>query len=187
MANVLIRVGNLSDHVDTEKKVVEIYKGEVYKDIELHTFKKVDASGNPDQTVRNAVSADNAEHTDGSVSSRSVEFRDAQLRTKLRFAIAEEDRDYADDDIDQADHMYRYCFNVPVDFNDSTLRSVAEYIHRFLVWGTLYDWYMMMGDMGQAQAYGSQLDDLVDKISSLLRGRSIQKRPMQPFGPRKPF
>ena len=83
--------------------------------------------------------------------------------------------------------MYRYCFNVPVDFNDSTLRSVAEYIHRFLVWGTLYDWYMMMGDMGQAQAYGSQLDDLVDKISSLLRGRSIQKRPMQPFGPRKPF
>lgn len=177
------RVPETADKVRT----VEIYKGEVYKDVELHTFKKVDASPVQDPVIRNAVSADNAEHTDGSVISRSVEFYDAKLRAKLRFAIAPNETDYADDDISQEDHMYRYRFNVPEDFNDSTLRAVAEYIHRFLVWGALYDWYMLMGDFGQARAYREQMDSLADKIASLLRGRSIAKRPMQPFGPAKPF
>ena len=90
--------------------------------------------------------------------------------------------EYADDDITLADNMYRYWFNLPVEFKDNSLRALAEYIHRFLVFGALYDWYLMLGS-AQAGYYGAQLGELEDTIDSILRSPSIVKRPMQPFGP----
>ena len=172
-----------------EKKVrnVDIYKNLVYKDIELHTFKHVDASGNPDIVVRNAVSADPSEGIDSAVVARFVAFRDARLRNILQFALVEEPQAYADDGLNIVDDRFRYWMELPSTFRDSTLQALAEYMHRFLVFGALYDWYSQMGMLQQASVYGSELDQLEEDISSILRGPSIAKRPMQPFGPAYKF
>lgn len=169
---------------DQPKKIrrVEIYKNEVYKDVELHSYKHVEASGQPDVQIRNAVSADHSEEMDGAVITRYVEFRNARLRNKLQSVLVEEDREYADDELPQEDNMFRYVFSVPESFRDNTLRALAEYIHRFLVYGALYDWYSQFG-MQQAAVYGTELDRLEEEIADAFRGPSIVKRPMQPFGP----
>lgn len=176
----------LADEVESAKKIrkVEIYKNEVYKDIDLYTHKHVDAHEDMGLRSANAVSSDNSENVDGAVIARYVEFRDAQLRVKLQFALCDHWQDYADDDITLDDRKYRYWFELPQGFNDNILRPLAEYIHRFLVWGALYDWYSQFG-MPQAAVYDTS--DLLDNIVNTLRGPSIVKRPIQPFGPAYKF
>lgn len=166
----------------TKERTVEIYKNEVFKDIDLYTHKHVDSREDMGLRTGNAVSSDNSENVDGAVLARYVEFRDAQLRNKLQFALNETTVEYADDDITMQDNKYRYDLILPESFNDKMLRPLAEYIHRFLVWGALYDWYSQFG-MQQAGIYGTQLDKIEEQISGILRGPSITKRPLQPFGP----
>ena len=163
----------------SKARTIEIYKNEVFKDIDLYTHKHVDAREDMGLRTGNAVSSDNSENVDGAVIARYVEFRDAQLRTKIQFALAQETEDYADDDIN-LEKKYTYHLIVPDGFNDNTLRPLAEYIHRFLVWGALYDWYSQFG-MNQAAVYDPS--SLLDNITGILRGPSIVKRPMRPFGP----
>lgn len=167
-----------------ERKIrkVEIFKNEVYKDVELITFKHVEGNAIADPESRNAVAADNSEEMDGSVIARYVEFRDARLRKLVSFALVDRPREYADDDLTLDDRKYRYWFSLPESFNDNLLGPLAEYFHRFLVWGALYDWYSQFG-MPQAAVYGRDLDELEDEIKNTLRTPSVAKRPMQPFGP----
>ena len=164
----------------SKARTIEIYKNEVFKDIDLYTHKHVDAREDMGLRTGNAVSSDNSENVDGAVIARYVEFRDAQLRTKIQFALAAESEDYADDDLTLEKDKYTYHLVVPDGFNDNTLPPLAEYIHRFLVWGALYDWYSQFG-MNQAAVYDPS--SLLDNITGILRGPSIVKRPMQPFGP----
>lgn len=166
----------------TKERTVEIYKNEVYKDIDLYTYKHVDAREDLGNQSGNAISSDASEDVDAAVIARYVEFRDAELRTKLQYALAEHTNDYADDDLTLEDNKYHYYFRVSESFNDNVLKPLAEYIHRYLVWGALFDWYSQFG-MNQAAVYGTQLDGYLSKINSILRGPSIVKRPMQPFGP----
>ena len=172
----------LASDMEKERKsrTIEIYKTEVYKDIDLYTHKHVDAREDMGLRSSNAVSSDNSEDVDGAVIARYVEFRDAQLRTAMQFALAESDDEYADDDITLESNKYTYHLRVPDGFKDSTLRPLAEYIHRFLVWGALYDWYSQFG-MAQAAVYDPR--NLLDNIVGTLRGPSTVKRPIQPFGP----
>lgn len=163
-------------------RLVEIYKNNVYKDIDLHTYKHVDGSDAQNKQVRNAVASDVTEDMDGAVIARLVEFRDAQLRRLLQGFLDPTEVEYADDEITLEDNRYRYNLLLPESFNDNVLRSLAEFMHRFLVWGALYDWYLQFG-MQQATLYGQQLDEIEKAIKSLLRGKSIVKRPLQPFGP----
>ena len=171
---------------DPPKKLrkVEVFKNEVYKDIDLYTHKHVDAREDMGIRSGNAVSSDVTEKVDGAVISRYVEFRDAQLRAKVQFALVDRVQEHATDEISLDDNMYRYWFELPEEFDDNALRPLAEYIHRFLVWGALYDWYSQFG-MAQATVYGSRLNELEEQIKSLLRGKNIVKRPLQPFGPAK--
>ena len=170
-----------SDHEQERKsRTIEIYKNEVYKDIDLYTHKHVDAHEEMGLRSGNAVSSDNSENVDGAVIARYVEFRDAQLRTKIQFALAQETNEYADDDLNLDRNKYTYHLILPDGFNDNTLRPLAEYIHRFLVWGALYDWYSQFG-MQQAAVYDPK--DILDNIIGTLRGPSIVKRPLQPYGP----
>jgi len=174
----------LASDQETEQKsrTIEIVKAEVFKDIDLYTHKHVDAHEDMGLKTGNAVSSDTSEDVDGAVLSRYVTFRDAQLRTLIQFALAEEASEYADDIVTADDEKFRYHLIVPDEFNDNTLRPLAEYIHRFLVFGALFDWYSQFG-MQQAAFYGSQVKRLEDTITSSLRGPSIVKRPIQPFGP----
>lgn len=172
-----------SDHQTEQKsRKIEIFKEAVYKDINLYTHKHVDAREDMGLRSGNAVSSDTTENVDGAVIARYVEFRDAQLRTKIQFALAEETDEYANDAIKLESGKYVYRLILPDGFNDNTLRPLAEYIHRFLVWGALYDWYAQFG-MQQASVYGAQVKELEDRIVSVLRGPSNVKRPLQPFGP----
>lgn len=164
----------------TKERKVEVFKHEVYKDIDLYTHKHVDAREDMGNRTANAVSSDITEPVDGATIARYVEFRDAELRVKLQFCLIDKTQEYADDTLSLDDSMYRYWFNVPEAFNDNALRPLAEYIHRFLVFGALFDWYSQFG-MNQAAVYDTK--GLLNQIISTLRGPSIVKRPMQPFGP----
>lgn len=176
----------VDDPDEPVKKIrkIDIYKNNVYKDIDMHTYKHVDSSDSQNRQARNAVASDVTEDLDGAVIARFVEFRDAQLRKRLQHSLVPTGTEYATDEITLEDNLYRYYFNLPESFNDNTLRALAEYIHRFLVWGALYDWYAQFG-MPQAAVYAGQLDSIEKAIDGLVRGSSLVKRPLQPFGPAK--
>lgn len=167
--------------VQTKSRTVTVSRTEVNRDIDLLTHKHVDGNAEQDLRIRNAVSSDNAETVDSAVLARYVEFRDARLRRRLQFALAEVRSTFADDTI-STEETFTYDFVLPLEFNDSVLRPLAEYIHRYLVWGALYDWYAQFGSR-QAAVYADGLDDLERDIVNMLRSPSEGKRPMQPFGP----
>lgn len=179
----------IRDDEKQDKKIrkVDIYKQAVYDDIDLLTHKNVDGSEEPDLRIRNAVSSDSSERVDGAVIARYVSYRDAKLRLRFRYALAKFGRDTANDVLTLDEGIYRYLFKVPVELEDIVLEPLAQYIHRYLVWGALYDWYVQFGRTQQASAYGSQLEALEEDMDELLRGPSIVKRPMQPFGPAERF
>ncbi len=181
MTVILADINDLKQ--DTKQRDVAVYKKEVFRDIDLLTHKHVDGSEQQDNRIRNAVSSDFSEGVDGAVISRYVEFRDAQLRRRVAFALTDLYQEKATDKLNLDDAHYHYHFTVPTSFNDNLLRPLAEYIHRFLMFGALYDWYSQFGDARQAAYYGAQADEMEDEIASMLRGSGIVKRPLQPFGP----
>lgn len=168
----------------TKQRDVAVSKELVFKDIDLLTHKHVDGSEQPDKRVANAVSSDFSEDVDGAVLARYVEFRDAQLRRKVAFALQGLYQEKATDRLTLDEGYYHYHFTVAEEFNDELLRPIAEYIHRFLVYGALYDWFAQFpGKESQARFYGKQVEDLEDDIASALRGPCVTKRWLQPFGP----
>ncbi len=170
----------------TKPRTVTVIKQEVYKDVELHTFKHTEGAQMQSAKQENAVSADTTENLDGAVVARLVKFRDAQLRRLLTSSLAKREHREADDVLDLED-VFKYCLDLSEDFNDELLRSLAEYFHRFLVWGALYDWYSQMGMYRQAAVYKGELDDIESAINDMVRTPSIVKRPLQPFGPAHRF
>ena len=171
---------------ETPKKIrkITVYKREVFEDIELLTYKHVESSDMQGAGKRNAVSADTTEGLDGKIIIRLVEFRDAKLRKLIPFALAKKCDLGADDVMTLEDDRYHYWLKLPEDYDDNLMEPIAEYFHRFLVWGALYDWYGNMGNP-QANFYKNDLDELEDDIRNTLRKPSIAKKPMQPFGPAK--
>ena len=169
-----------------KERHIEIFKNEVYKDIDLYTHKHVDAREDLGGRSSNAISSDIGESVDHAVIARYVMFRDSQLRLRLQWALEEESVAAANDLIDLDDSKFYYFLKVNEGFNDNTLRAIAEYIHRFLVFGALYDWYSQFGDNAAqrlAQNYKVNADEAEEAITGILKGPSIAKRPMQPFGP----
>lgn len=171
------------DESESKIRLVEVLKSEVYKDINLYTHKHVDAHEDMGNRTGNAVSSDTDENVDGAVIARYVAFREAELRTKIRFALTDVVNEYANDVITVDHEKFRFFLKVPGTFNDNTLRPLAEFFHRFLVYAALADWYAQFGMDKQAAIYESQLDDITKKIKNALTGGSIVKRPLQPFGP----
>jgi hypothetical protein len=167
-------------------RTILIYKSEVFKDIDLYTHKHVDAREDMGPRSSNAVSSDTSETVDHAVIDRYVKFRDSQLRVKMQSVLLNPEAEGADDILPEDDNIFYYNLEVNDTVRDNVLNPLAEYIHRFLVFGALYDWYSMFGDLASqrlAQNYKQQADDAEDLISGILRGPSIAKRPMQPFGP----
>ncbi len=178
--------------IDTETRsakkprLITIIKQEVYKDVELHTYKHTEAVPMEGKQQVNAVSADTTENLDGAIIARFVKFRDAQLRRKLTSVIADDEEHPGADDVLDLNEVFAYKLSLSEEFKDSLLRSLAEYMHRFLVWGALYDWYAQMG-MPQANVYKRELDEIEEEINNIVRTPSIAKRPLQPFGPAHRF
>ena len=162
--------------------VITIHKSLVYEDIDRFTYKHVEGSGSPAVKQRNAVSSDTSEHLDGSVIERYTEFRHAKLCTFLQHSIEAEESTTADDIAPSEQPSFIYTLSIPKETKEALRRPLAEYMHRFLVWGVLYDWYSQFG-LSQAGVYEKELNQLEEQIDSIVRGPSIVKRPMQPYGP----
>jgi len=172
------------EETPTKLRKITVYKRDVYDDIELLTYKHVEGSDIQGAEKRNAVSADTTEGLDGRIIIRLVAFRDAQLRKLMPFAMAKRTDLGADDVMTLDDDRFHYWLKLPEDFDDNLLEPLAEYFHRFLVWGALYDWYGQLGNP-QAGFYAKDLDELEAEIQNTLRTPSIAKKPLQPFGPAK--
>ena len=172
------------DRVPEDKiRRIEVYKQAVYDDIDALTYKWQEMGHVQAPEQRNAVSSDTSERLDGKVLSRNVEFRDAQLRRFISFALADMHEVFQDDITPIMDDSYHYILKVDRSFNDNLLNPLSEYFHRFLCWGALYDWYGSLGLGQQAAYYKNGLDEIEAGITNMLRSPSIAKRPMQPFGP----
>lgn len=178
----------MNDYIqDKKERVICIIKDELYKDIDALTFKFAEASSVPQPKVENAMSSDSTEDLDGHILSRNIEFRDAKLRQLLSFAIADDVGVHVADDEQTLDKKIIYKFILDATFKDSLLKAVATYIHRYLVYGALFDWYGAGMGMQQSREYERQLTDLENEITNNLRSTNVVKRPMQPFGPKKRY
>lgn len=168
----------------TKTRKVTIHKEAVYITIDAHTYKYVDA--NPTGVLRqeNAAASDKNEKLDRRIMVELVEFRDAKLRTLLQTRLKKVEVEAADD-IPGPDGYFFYVFDMPETYNDTLLDPLGTFIHRYLAFGALYDWYMGLGRGNQAAYYKVQLDELEREITSNFRGPSVAKRPLQPFGPAK--
>lgn len=184
MSPILI-VDPVEETLPKKEKVITIYKQKVYEDIDANTYKFQEARPDMHPQQSNAVASDTAERLDGHIIARHVEFRDAKLRRLISFALKDDVEVNTGNDIMVLDETFVYDLLVYADFKDALVKPLTDYIHRFLVWGTLFDWYgASLGD-GQAAFYRNELKSLEDGIRDLIIGPSVGKRPLQPFGPAK--
>lgn len=176
-------LAEFNEPVDRKKpRLVTVYKAQVYRDIDLLTHKHAEGSGLEDMRVRNAIESDFEEPVDGAIITRNVEYRDAKLRKKITFALADKYDERASDIMELSENAFVYNLVVPEEWNDNLLDPLADQFHRFLVYGALYDWYAQIGSR-QAEYYKSQVEEIQGELVSTLRTPSIAKRPLQPFGP----
>lgn len=165
-------------------RVITLHKNEVHYDCEAHAFKLMDALS-LDIKVKNAVAADTGDMLDGRMLSRYTDLRDAEIRKRLAFCIA--DGIVGDvNDIPDNDPTYIYNVTLPEGAKESILLPVKTYLHEYMVRGALYDWYKGCG-IGQNPIDLQEVESWLDKAVADLRGRSWTKVPLQPFGPQKKF
>lgn len=169
------------DELPKKIRRIDIIKEEVFRDMERLSYKYAEGKDAVATPTGDTIAADTTEKLDGAIAARHLAYRDAKLRTFVRHSLAEETRVRAND-VKDTDAVLTYIFNLPLGFADAVLQSLAELIHRYLVWGILRDWYASIGSE-QASVYDAELSALEEEIDSLLRTPSRTKRPMQPFGP----
>lgn len=168
---------NITDSYKGRK--ITLHKEPMYQEIDGHTSKFVEAGDSPVKQG-NAVSSDTAEDLDGSLITRLMEYRDAKLRD---FFVLQEECIHEVSNIITEVATYDYNLLLPEDFNDAQLKSLAMLMHKYIVWGTLFDWYTQLGLMNEAAAYGRQLEQVEEDIRSMINTAGYEKIPLQPFGP----
>ena len=179
---------NLPEEEEQRKvRLVTISRQQVLDELEKRTFKFVDASeAGGDNRQGAAVSADGENRVDAAILARNMEYRDAKIRNLIRHSLADCVDTAADNYLDP-DKYFQYYLNVPVSFLDGDLATIKTFIHRYLIVGSLYDWYADEG-LAQAQKYEKDILAVEADLDNILRRPSIEKKPMQPFGPAKfPF
>ena len=130
----------------------------------------------------NAI-ANLATRIDGRLAIRHLNYRDAKLRRKIRFALVDNVPVETGNDHLVLNDSYVYNLELFGEFKDAMVQPLTEHIHRYLLWGALYDWYgSSLGDR-QAAFYEGELDELESTIHDMLIGPAVGKRPLQPFGP----
>lgn len=167
----------------TKDRTLTIRKQELLADINALTY-KFSSRVIQGAAAQDLVASDTKDNLDGTILNRFMDYRDSRIRKKMKFALAVQDVDMANDTMQMAeDYVYHLTLNDL--FPDSTLKAVANLIHRYIVWGTLFDWYLNLGLMEQAQYYKAEADELEKEVVRNLRVPSRCKRPLQPFGPAK--
>ena len=168
------------------KLTIEIIKYEVLYDIDANTYKRMESNlaGQPDR-VQNALSSDSKEELDKSLLYRYMQTRDAKLRKKLTFCLDKEELTeglVVTNRLKLDEPSFVYNLNVAEDFSAASADVLASMMHRYIVDGTIFDWYAYQHMESNVSA--DQLEDMERKIPGLLR-KSFASRPLQPFGPAK--
>ena len=163
------------------RKII-LHKNEVLYDIEGLAYKYTESLG-LEGKAKNTVAADHNDTLDGRLLSRMMDMRDAQLRKRVRFALAPTNKEVScDNPADNAEYVYD--LSVADKFDDNMLDVIKVQMHEYLVRGALLDWYKKIGVQSIAVDAG-EVAELEESIVSSLRTPSYMKAPMQPFGPRK--
>ena len=164
---------------------ITIYKKDVLEDIDALTYKRVESTmaGQPER-VQNSVSSDSKEELDKYLLHRYMQTRDAMLRKKLAFCLVKDTSTEINVSsrlkIDEPAFIYK--LTVPEGFDADAASVLASMMHRYLVDGSIYDWYAYQHM--DCHVTVDQLDDMERNISRSLR-KSYVARPLQPFGPAK--
>lgn len=172
----------INDEEDIRKeRRITLHKKPMSDEIDAHTSKFVE--GGDSQSVRqdNAISSDTDETLDGTIIEQMMQYRDAKLRMKLEAFMQEETVEEVDNLI-ALESTFVYNLSLPEEFKDANLRPLGMLMHKYIVWGCLFDWYAQLG-LSQAKTYGSQLEEIEDEIMSIASPAGYAKRPLQPFGP----
>lgn len=175
----------MEEEATTKYRKIRIKIANVFKDIDSLTYKYAEASTIEMPKQRDAVQSDVTEGLDGHILARNVELRDAKMRNILRRWLKESDNEI----IIENDTLYAntteyldYELYVPTELKDSMLRSVATFIHNYLVCGALYDWFGKgMGDK-QAAVFAAELDDMEAEITNTLIPDTVIIPPLNPWG-----
>lgn len=171
---------NDNEDIRKERKVI-LHKEPMSNEIDAHTSKFVEAGDGQSVRQGNAVSSDTSETLDGSIIEQMMQYRDAKLRMIFQAFLQEEDI-VETDNLLGLESTFEYNLSLPEEFNDASLRPLCMLMHKYIVWGCLFDWYSQLG-LSQARIYGAQLKDIEDEIQSLTSPAGYAKRPLQPFGP----
>ena len=167
---------------DEKRRIIKIRKEGIYKHIDTLTFKYAEASSVPSPQQRDAMSSDTTERPDGHLMALNVEFREAEIRRIIRrFIEPEEQVIIADDELQQCPYI-EYHLIVSSKLKDEMLKSVTTYIHRYLVYGALYDWYAAGMGSNQSAVYAAELKQLESQIGNILNCETIIIPPLNPWG-----
>lgn len=167
---------------ERKDRTINIDATKVYYEIDAHTSKFVAGKGMPVRQ-ENSTASDSHANLDGDIIKRLVDYRDAKLRNVLEGFMSENDEIISADNTVTQSGGYSYILSFPLDFKDALLRPLATFIHKYLVWGTLFDWYTQLGLNDEAVMYGRQLEDIENEIERIVNTAGYEKIPLQPFGP----
>jgi len=155
-------------YVLTKEREVTINKQRLYEDIDSESYKYADAQADLSTQQGNATSSDTAERLDGHIIARLVEHCDAKLRKRLMRYIKNATEVISSNDDMVLDSSFVYTFILSTEFNDSMMEPFTNYIHRYLVWGALYDWYGASVGSNQAKWFEKTLKETEDAIVKLV-------------------
>lgn len=167
---------------EKKRRVIILYKQAMFDEVDAHTSKWVEAAQPEKIEQQNAISSDTTEDLDGAIVTRLMDNWKSRLCRIIKSVLAEVIDLFADDAVELA-NRYRFTFDFPEEFEDAMLEPFKDTMHKYIVWGILYDWYRLHGVTSEAAVYKQELDELKKELESDIHPDGYAKRPMQPFGP----
>lgn len=166
-------------------KTIKIYRSEVVYDIDALTYKRGETDfAKTGQRPKEELKSDGADALDRGILFRVIFYRDARLRRLLEWCLVQSDTiNEISNRYAETETSFVYTFKDSGHITDDVLLVLTSCIHRYLVFGGLYDWYRHM-NVPSAVSY-SELDGMETEIAGMLRRPSSSRRPLQPFGPEK--
>lgn len=178
-------MGVFDDNTNTKVRTITLYKKAIHYDIDALTYKLTEATmQGVDQKAKSAVASDYKDTFDASVLGRLTDYRDATLRRRMQFCIAQDEEITSFDNRPKnAESSYVFKLKLPIGFKDAGLETLGTKMHEYMVKGGLLDWYIQTGVSVNIAPLKEQVSELEDSIINMIRVPSTMKKPLQPFGP----
>lgn len=164
---------------------ITIKANELLYDIDAITHKSMVVLENANENVT-PKSTFNVQTTSGeldrSLLTRMLDYRDSQLRVFMSSYLNEDDVVTEIDDTLKKEQDYIYNLSMYESWQSTLLKPLKEEIHRYLVYGTLYDYFSKtLPDM--ASHYEAEISEIESKMTNMLTTykSNIYLRPLRPI------